>query len=63
MLRQKIRKGCKYLGKEGKGFGHSFSVLMIDVGMGPQYLLLYDKRIFIQFGDGLQEVNWLGNHQ
>jgi hypothetical protein len=53
MLRQELIKGCKYLGKEGKGFGKSFTVLMIDVDMGPQDLLLYDKRIVIWFGDGL----------
>jgi hypothetical protein len=34
---------------------------MLDVGMGPQDLLLYDKRIVIWFGDGIQWVNWLGN--
>jgi hypothetical protein len=63
MLRQEIKKGCKYLGKEGKGFGQSFIVLMFDMGMGPQDLLLYEKRIVIWFGDGIQQVNWLGNFQ
>jgi hypothetical protein len=63
MLRQELKKGCKYLGKEGKGFGKSFTILMLDVGMRPQDLLLYDKRIVIRFGDGLQQVNWLGNLQ
>jgi hypothetical protein len=34
---------------------------MLDVGMGPQDLLLYEKRIVIGLGHGLQWVNWLGN--
>ena len=34
---------------------------MLDVGMGPQDLLLYEKRIFIWFGYELQWVNWFGN--
>jgi hypothetical protein len=53
MLRKRTQKGCKYLGKEGKGFGKSFIVLMLDVGMRPQDLLLYEKIIVIWFGDGL----------
>jgi hypothetical protein len=34
---------------------------MLDDGLGPQDLILYDKMIVIWFGDGLQWVNWLGN--
>jgi hypothetical protein len=41
------------LGKEGNGFGKSFTILMLDAGMRPQDLLLYEKMIVIQFGDGL----------
>jgi hypothetical protein len=61
MLRPNLRKGCKSWAKRGRDFGNSLSILMLDVGMGPQYLLLYEKRIVIRFWDGLQWVNWLGN--
>ena len=42
MLRQELKKGCKCLGKEGKGFGQSFTVLMLYCGMRPQDIILYD---------------------
>jgi hypothetical protein len=30
--------------------------------MTPQDLVLYKKKMVIQFGEGIQGVKWLGNH-
>jgi hypothetical protein len=49
-------------GKGGLGNGQSFTAFMLLLGMGPQHLLLYAKKIVIRLGDGLWAVNWLGNY-
>jgi hypothetical protein len=49
-------------GKGGLGNGQSFTSFMLLLGMGPQHLLLYAKKIVIRLGDGLWVVNWLGNY-
>jgi hypothetical protein len=36
--------------------------LMLLLGMGPQHLLLYAKKIVIRLGDWLWAVKWLGNY-
>jgi hypothetical protein len=39
--------------RKEREFGQSFIVLMLDCGMRPQDLLLYEKWIFIRLGDEL----------
>jgi hypothetical protein len=37
---------------KGENF-HCFTVIMILFGMRPQHLILYDKRMVFQLGDGI----------
>ena len=40
-------------GKEGMWNGKSFIVIMFLFGKGTQHILLYEKMMVIQLGDGL----------
>jgi hypothetical protein len=61
MLSQKLRIRCKTWAKKGKGFWQSFLILLLVFQMRPQDLFLYEKKMVIRFGDGLQWVKWLGS--
>ena len=39
--------------RRGSEIGKNFTFLMLRCKMGPQHLLLYDKRMVIWLGDGL----------
>ena len=53
MLRQYLTTTTKSWARRGSEIGQNFTVLMLGCEMRPQNLLLYEKRMVIQLGDGL----------